>query len=417
MISFDITGSCVHSNPVQTAFYIGTLDVHWYAITYLLGFLIAIIIGCFKMHYYYKVAYEPFFWYAIMAIPGAILGARIWSYIIGDAKFTGGNALHNFIQFFGGDGAGGIAGLAILGGVILDVVIALIWFPLILRRPKYTVRVIDDNGIEGIRRPSVWIYADAIVPLIVLGQAIGRWGNFTNHEVFGDITTAQNISYLAYMIPGVFNNMLIIPQQATYVNLVEVANFYQPFFLYESFADIMVWASLFFLLERFKWIKRGSLACGYFIGYGIVRSSMELNRYGLDFVDKINIPYGDNGYSLMKFGFNKDYITACCFIIFGVIGFVFVNIYAFKMRKYKVWSFILQKIEYVFVYNYWTLKIKINQHHANKARGNSSHGSVSAWNTKGQEISKKLVECKSLLNKLSAYDRSKSLKYYYADYD
>ncbi|MBO6103814.1 prolipoprotein diacylglyceryl transferase [bacterium] len=140
---------------MQTAFYIGSLDVHWYAITYLLGFLIAIIIGCFKMHFYYRVSYEPFFWYAIMAIPGAILGARIWSYVIGDAKFTGGNALHNFIQFFGGDGAGGIAGLAILGGVILDVIIALIWFPLILRRPKYTVRVIDDNGIEGIRRPSV----------------------------------------------------------------------------------------------------------------------------------------------------------------------------------------------------------------------------------------------------------------------
>ncbi|MBO7084592.1 hypothetical protein J6W20_01450 [bacterium] len=79
---------------------------------------------------------------------------------------------------------------------------------------------------------------------------------------------------------------------------------------------------------------------------------MELNRYGLDFVDKINIPYGDNGYSLMKFGFTKDYITACCFIIFGVIGFVFVNTYVFKMRKYQVCSFILQKFEYVFVYNY-----------------------------------------------------------------
>ncbi|MBO6072219.1 hypothetical protein J6P59_00945 [bacterium] len=58
------------------------------------------------------------------------------------------------MQFFGGDGAGGIAGLAILGGVILDVIIALIWFPLILKRAKYSVRVINDQGIETLKRTS-----------------------------------------------------------------------------------------------------------------------------------------------------------------------------------------------------------------------------------------------------------------------
>ena len=418
MITFDVHGSCVHSNPVQTAFYLGHLDVHWYAITYLLGFLIAIIIGCIKMHYYYKVSYEPFFWYAIMAIPGAILGARCWSYIIGDAKFTTPNPWDAFLQFFGGDGAGGIAGLAILGGVILDVIIALIWFPLILKRAKYSVRVINEQGIETLKRTSSWIYADAIVPLIVLGQAVGRWGNFTNHEVFGDLTTANNLDFLVYMIPGVFDNMYIIPQQATYVNLPELANFYQPFFLYESFGDIMLWALLYFVIERIRWIKRGSLACGYFIGYGIIRSGMELNRYGFDFIDERDIPYGSNGYSLMKFGYDKDYVTACLFIIFGVIGFVFVNLYVYKLRTYKMWSFLLQKVSYPFAMSFYKLKqIQLLNQKKNLQLNKNQRISLSALNTKLEETDKNIKRIKLYLSSLKAYDRTKDLKYYYADFD
>ncbi len=418
MFNFDVQGSLVHSNPLQTAFYLGHLDVHWYAITYLCGFLLAILVGCIKLHYYYKVSYEPFFWYAIMAIPGAIFGARSWSYVIGDAKITATNPYDGFLQFFGGDGEGGIAGLAILGGVIFDVALALIWFPLILKRPKYNVRVINDSGIESLRRTSVWIYADAIVPLIVLGQAIGRWGNFTNHEVFGDITNVNNLDFLAYMMPHVFKNMYIIPQQFNYANIPQLANFYNPFFLYESFGDIMLWATLYFVLERFRWIKRGSLASGYFIGYGIIRSCMELNRYGLDFIDQKNIPYGSNGYSLMKFGFDKDYVTACLFIIFGIIGFVYVNLYVYKMRSYNVWKFLLEKIRYPFVMSLLKLKLtNCNKKKINAQTKKLGSTYLSNINIKIDEINNKIQETKLYLNSIQYYNRQKDLKYYYCDFD
>lgn len=420
MFSFEISGSSVHSDPVQIAFYMGSFAVHWYAITYLLGFLIAIIIGCIKLHYYYRVSYEPFFWYAIMAIPGAIFGARAWSYIIGDAKFSTSNPWDAFLQFFGGDGSGGIAGLAILGGVIFDVIIALIWFPLILKRGKYSVRVINGLGLESLKRVSVWIYADSIVPLIVLGQAVGRWGNFTNHEVFGDLTNVDNIDFLAYMIPGVFDNLYIIPQEWNYANIPELANFYQPFFLYESFGDIILWAFIYFGLERIKWIKRGSLACCYFIGYGIIRSSMEVNRYGFDFVDLKNTPFGDNGYSLVKFGFDKDYITACIFIIFGVIGFVYVNLYAFHVRKYKMWSYILQKIRYPFEMLFYKFKLWQYNSDIKKSKNKKYKNkkiSTSNYNIKVEEINNKIKSIQTYLNPLKEYSRMKDLKYYYCDFD
>lgn len=422
MIKFSILGNTVHSDPLQIAFSIGNFQVHWYSITYLLGFLLAIIVGCLKLHYYYKVSYEPFFWFAIMAIPGAIFGARSWSYIIGDAKFNTTDTWLAFKEFFGAAGTGGMAGLAILGGVIFDIIIALIYFPLILRRPKYNVRVSNDIGLETLKKVSIWIYADAIVPLIVLGQAIGRWGNFANHEVFGDLTPVSNIGFLAYMMPEVFKNMYIIPQQYNIVGDVpKLANFYQPFFLYESFGDIILWFIIYFGMERIIWLKRGSLACAYFIGYGIIRSSMETERYGFNFLDSEKIPSNSNGYEyngysgeLMKFGFDKDYITACAFIIFGFISLVFVNLYVFKMRSYNVWKFLLQKIQYPLVNIFYRIKLRKIQKLKTKKNKKISN---SVFNNKIDEIKKKIEESKQLLNPIKKYSRIKDLKYYYADFD
>ncbi|MDR2823115.1 MAG: prolipoprotein diacylglyceryl transferase, partial [Mycoplasmataceae bacterium] len=111
----------------EIAFFLGSFGVRWYSIFIFLGFMMAILIGVMKLWKLYKAPIEPFYWFCLMGIPTAILGARIWSCMLGDAKWT------SFFDFASG-------GLAVEGGVVLTVLLACWWFPFILKKPKYQIR-------------------------------------------------------------------------------------------------------------------------------------------------------------------------------------------------------------------------------------------------------------------------------------
>ena len=121
----------------------------------------------------------------LIGIPVAILGARFWSCCIGDCQW------YQFFDFSTG-------GLAIQGGVVLTVIAALIFFPLILKSNKYKVRDIKtDPQDPQVRQVSMWVYVDAIVPCILIGQVLGRWGNYFNQELYGSIISDQ--SFMAWL--------------------------------------------------------------------------------------------------------------------------------------------------------------------------------------------------------------------------
>ncbi len=164
LLSDGVTRLWDGSNPFGIAFTIAGLDVRWYAIFTILGFLIALIIGCCRCRWHYKIPYDCFYYYAIILVPTALLGARFWSACIGDLSWN------NFFNFRNG-------GLAIQGGVVSSLIAAFIFFPLILRKPKYHVRV-EEGDKTYIQKPSMWIMLDIGLPLVLIGQAIGRWGNF-----------------------------------------------------------------------------------------------------------------------------------------------------------------------------------------------------------------------------------------------
>jgi phosphatidylglycerol:prolipoprotein diacylglycerol transferase len=63
----------------------------------------------------------------------------------------------------------------------------MIYFLLILRLPKFQIRDDEFGEKPAVRRVSIWVYADCIVPAILLGQVIGRWGNYFNQELYGSI--------------------------------------------------------------------------------------------------------------------------------------------------------------------------------------------------------------------------------------
>ena len=135
-------------------------------------------------------------------------------------------------------------GIAIHGAIIGGVVAALIFAKL--------------------KQVAFWQLADLVAPSLILGQAIGRWGNFFNSEAFGDPT---NLPWKLY-----------IPLERRPPNLANSAYFH-PTFLYESLWDLMVFAlliTLFFRgLQGKPHLKVGTLSMVYLIAYSLGRLWIE----------------------------------------------------------------------------------------------------------------------------------------------
>ncbi|MBW4488101.1 MAG: prolipoprotein diacylglyceryl transferase [Trichocoleus desertorum ATA4-8-CV12] len=115
-----------------------------------------------------------------------------------------------------------------------------------------------------IKRVSFWQLADLVAPSLILGQAIGRWGNFFNSEAFGRPT---NLPW-----------KLFIPPQQRPIGYENVAYFH-PTFLYESLWNLMVFGiliTLFFRGLRGKpALKVGTLFLVYLVSYSLGRFWIE----------------------------------------------------------------------------------------------------------------------------------------------
>ena len=132
---------------------------------------------------------------------------------------------------------------------------------------------------------ALWIYcrnkkisfltlADTVIPGVALAQAIGRWGNFFNQEVYGKPT---NLPWKIYIDP------------AHRVQGYEQYSYYHPLFLYESLWNVLNMAVLLFLARRFeKWLKPGDLFYIYMIMYAVGRFCLEFLRLDASQVAGIN---------------------------------------------------------------------------------------------------------------------------------
>lgn len=115
-----------------------------------------------------------------------------------------------------------------------------------------------------LKRISFWQLADLVAPSLILGQAIGRWGNFFNSEAFGAPT---DLPWKLYIPP--------LQRPVGY----ETIAYYHPTFLYESLWDLMVFGillTLFFRdLQAKPSLKTGSLFLLYLVGYSLGRFWIE----------------------------------------------------------------------------------------------------------------------------------------------
>ena len=100
--------------------------------------------------------------------------------------------------------------------------------------------------------------ADCVVPGVILAQAIGRWGNFANQEVYGPEITNPSLQWFPM---GVF--------------IDDVQEWHYAFFFYESMLNLLIFIGLFLLMWKFTKKPHGLALSGYLFGYGVVRAIME----------------------------------------------------------------------------------------------------------------------------------------------
>lgn len=228
-------------NPVFGAYdrgiYVFTLPVQYYAIVIVCGMVLAATLSALLMK---RRNMDPNFIFTlfIFCIPSAIIGARLFSCLTDPNLGIG--ALFKFPW----------EGLSITGGVIGGVAAGLI-----------VCLVCKVNFLRA---------ADCVVINILIAQALGRWGNFFNGEVYGHVVTDPSMQWFPFAVPIIGGMGGIGP-----FSRLESATWHYAFFFYESVFNLIGWALLFSLAWRFAKKPNGVFLCAYFVWYGLVRSVME----------------------------------------------------------------------------------------------------------------------------------------------
>lgn len=210
----------------------GPLNITWYAIFILIG--VAIVLKFtndkfLKMGYSQKI-FDEFVFYLVII---AIIGARFWYVIFEYHRF---DSLWSMINLTNG-------GLAIHGGILFGTIYGIIYFKL--------------KRINPLR------IADVLFPFMMIGQAIGRIGNFINQEAYGRIVAA---SYYDYFPSFIKDKMLIDGM------------YREPTFLYESLLNILGFVLIYFVYKKYGRRKIGDLFFAYLGYYGIIRYIIESLR-------------------------------------------------------------------------------------------------------------------------------------------
>ena len=173
--------------------------------------------------------------FMILALPLAIVGARLY-YVAFEWDYYSQHP-EQIIAIWEG-------GIAIYGAIIGGIIAALI--------------------LSKWRKFPLGRLLDICAPGLIVGQAIGRWGNFVNEEAFGNVVTDPNLQFFPYAV--------YIQERWTGTEWI-VNQWVQATFFYESMWDLGVLALLLVYARRAK--HDGNVFAMYLIGYGIGRFWIE----------------------------------------------------------------------------------------------------------------------------------------------
>ena len=231
-------------SPTAILVSIGPLSIHWYGFFIVLGIL-AGLLTVLKAAKYLKITSDEVYNLAFYLIIFSLIGARVYDIFLEWPYFS--THPSEMIAVWHG-------GLAIHGAIIGGVATLLV----------YVWRT----------KQSFWRWADLLILGLPIGQAMGRWGNYFNQELFGWPT---NLPWGIYIKPE--------NRPTEFAN----SNYFQPAFLYESILNFLNFLVLIILFsKKTKWkLKEGSLALVYLVNYSVIRIIMELVR-----IDETPVVFG-----------------------------------------------------------------------------------------------------------------------------
>ncbi|MBU3692129.1 MAG: prolipoprotein diacylglyceryl transferase [Candidatus Nanopelagicaceae bacterium] len=235
-------------SPTQSQFEVGPLTFHFYALCIILGVVAAVLIGNRR---YVAIGGKSGVVgdVAVFAVPAGVIGGRLYHVITSPEKYfgVGGDPIAILFIWQGG--------LGIWGAISLGFAAAYIAYR---RHPQ-------NSGIEFSR------FADALAPALLVAQALGRWGNWFNKELFGRPLEAP----WALEIPLAYRPIGYSSYET-----------FHPVFLYESLWCLAVAAFLMFY-PKLRNLNAGGIFALYVALYSFGRGLIELIR-----IDESNLILG-----------------------------------------------------------------------------------------------------------------------------
>ena len=211
---------------IHNLFGIEGFNIAWYGVIIGVGMVLAVCVAAFRAK---RAGYKTdlILDFVLFAVPIAIVCARIY-YVIFEWDMYSDDLMKIFAIREGG--------LAIYGGVIGGIATAVVFCK--------------------IQKVPLLKLMDFAMPSLLLGQIIGRWGNFMNQEAFGNLITDPKLQFFPY---GVY--------------IEDLAEWHQATFFYESAANLVLFIMMMIVARRAK--KDGWMTVLYLVGYGIIRCCIE----------------------------------------------------------------------------------------------------------------------------------------------
>ena len=208
------------------SFHIGPMEIHWYGLLIAVGLLLAVVYACRRCKTF-GLRDSDLIDGVLCIVPFAVICARAYYCIFQWEAYV--DDPISVLYIWQG-------GLAIYGGVI-GAAIGIVVFARIKKDKVKLTAVLDITALG-----------------FLIGQSIGRWGNFINREAFGAETTS-------FLRMGLLNK------------ITGEVKYYHPTFLYESLWNACGFVLLHFLSKKRKY--DGQIALGYVAWYGLGRAMIE----------------------------------------------------------------------------------------------------------------------------------------------
>lgn len=263
---------------------IGNFQIMFYGIIIACGFLAGLVVAYQEAK---RTGQNPEIYmdYLLWMMIPAIIGARIY-YVVFSWDAYKDNIPEIFNLRHGG--------LGIVGGVIMAIIVLLIF--------------------AKVRKQSALLMLDTMTMGLLLGQIMGRWGNFFNREAFGGYTNGP----LAMQIPlkyfeqygrvselktsGILDHLVTLTVNGEKLSYIQV----HPTFLYEGLWNLLILLCIFLYRKHKKF--DGELLCIYLMGYGAGRFFIEGLR-----VDQLII--GHTGIAVTQ-------VVCICIFVGGLLGMI-----------------------------------------------------------------------------------------------